>query len=115
MAQSSIKRIGVVVKPHQPDALETLCRLTSWLGEHGITLVGPTEVERETIEHRTGCTIDVVQESELAEQVDLMLVLGGDGTMIATSRMLGSSSKILHGKRVHKRIEKWQKPYFDGS
>jgi NAD+ kinase len=89
MAQSSIKRIGVIVKPHQPDALETLCRLTSWLSEHGITLVGPTEVERETIEHRTGCTIDVVNESELAEQVDLMLVLGGDGTMIATSRMLG--------------------------
>jgi NAD+ kinase len=89
MAESSIKRIGVVVKPHQPDALETLCRLTSWLSEHGITLVGPTEVERETIEHRTGCTIDVVQESELAGQVDLMLVLGGDGTMIATSRMIG--------------------------
>lgn len=89
MAQSSIKRIGVIVKPHQPDALETLCRLTSWLSEHGITLVGPTEVERETIEHRTGCTIDVVLESELAEQVDLMLVLGGDGTMIATSRMIG--------------------------
>jgi NAD+ kinase len=89
MAQSSIKRIGVIVKPHQPDALETLCRLTSWLSEHGITLVGPTEVERETIEHRTGCTIDVVNESELAGQVDLMLVLGGDGTMIATSRLIG--------------------------
>jgi NAD kinase len=84
MAQSLIKRIGVIVKPHQPDALETLCRLTSWLSEHGITLVGPAEVERETIEHRTGCTIDVVHESELAGQVDLMLVLGGDGTMIAT-------------------------------
>ena len=89
MAQSSIKRIGVIVKPHQPDALETLCRLTTWLNEHGITLVGPTEVERETIEHRTGCTIEVVHESELARQVDLILVLGGDGTMIATSRMIG--------------------------
>ena len=91
MAQSLIKRIGVIVKPHQPDALETLCRLTSWLSEHGITLVGPAEVERETIEHRTGCTIDVVNESELAGQVDLMLVLGGDGTMIATSRMIGDA------------------------
>ena len=89
MAQSSIKRIGVIVKRHQPDALETLCRLTGWLSEHGITLVGPTEIERETIEHRTGCSIEVVHESELARQVDLMLVLGGDGTMIATSRMIG--------------------------
>jgi NAD+ kinase len=88
MAQSSIKRIGVIVKPHQPDALETLCRLTTWLSERGITLVGPAEIERERIEHETGCAIDVVQESELAGQVDLMLVLGGDGTMIATARMI---------------------------
>jgi len=97
MAQSSIKRIGVIVKPHQPDALETLCRLTTWLNEHGIRLVGPTEVERETIEHRTGCTIDVVNESDLAEQVDLMLVLGGDGTMIATSRMIGDAQVPVIG------------------
>ena len=91
MAQPTIKRIGVIVKPHQPDALETLCRLTKWLSERGITLVGPTEVERERIEHETGCRIDVVNEGELAHQVDLMLVLGGDGTMIATSRMIGNS------------------------
>ena len=97
MAQSSIKRIGVIVKPHQPDALETLCRLTGWLSEHGIRLVGPTEIERETIEHRTGCTIDVVNESELAAQVDLMLVLGGDGTMIATSRMIGDAQVPVIG------------------
>jgi NAD+ kinase len=97
MAQSSIKRIGVIVKPHEPDALETLCRLTKWLSERGITLVGPTEVERERIEHQTGCTIDVVNESELARQVDLMLVLGGDGTMIATARMIGDTQVPVIG------------------
>jgi NAD+ kinase len=97
MAQPSIKRIGVIVKPHQPDALETLCRLTTWLSQHGITLVGQTEVERESIEHHTGCIIDVVHESELARQVDLMLVLGGDGTMIATARMIGDAQVPVIG------------------
>jgi NAD+ kinase len=97
MTASSIKRIGVIVKPHQPDALETLCRLTTWLSERGITLVGPTEIEREAIEHQTGCRIDVVNEGELAEQVDLMLVLGGDGTMIATGRMIGDTQVPVIG------------------
>jgi NAD+ kinase len=97
MAASSIKRIGVIVKPHQPDALETLCRLTTWLSERGITLVGPTEIEREAIEHQTGCRIDVVNEGELAGQVDLMLVLGGDGTMIATGRMIGDARVPVMG------------------
>lgn len=89
MTASSIKRIGVVVKPHQPDALETLCRLTQWLSERHITLVGLPEIEREQIEHETGCAVEVAVDVELAHQVDLMLVLGGDGTMIATARMIG--------------------------
>jgi len=89
MAQPSIKRIGVVVKPHQPDALQTLCRLTEWLSQRDIKLVGGPEIEREPIEHQTGCAIESVKEEALAKTVDLMLVLGGDGTMIATARMLG--------------------------
>ena len=89
MAQPSIKRIGVVVKPHQPDALQTLCCLTEWLSQRDIKLVGGPEIERERIEHQTGCAIESVKEEALAKTVDLMLVLGGDGTMIATARMLG--------------------------
>jgi len=60
MAQSSIKRIGVIVKPHQPDALETLCILTKWLSERGIAFVGPPDIEREQIEHETGTSHEVI-------------------------------------------------------
>jgi NAD+ kinase len=97
MAQSTIKRIGVVVKPHQPDVLETLCQLTSWLSERGITLVGSPQLERERIEHQTGCSVEIVDEAELSQQVDLMLVLGGDGTMIATARMVGDKKVPVTG------------------
>ncbi len=97
MAQSSIKRIGVLVKPHQPDALETLCRLMTWLNERGITIVGLPEIERERIEHQTGCAIEVLNDTELAKHVDLILVLGGDGTMIATARMLGDTEVPVMG------------------
>jgi NAD+ kinase len=86
---TSIKRIGVVVKPHQPEALETLCKLTEWLTARGIALVGGPAVDRERIEHETGCVIEVIPDEELPNKVDLILVLGGDGTMIATARMLG--------------------------
>lgn len=89
MAPSSIKRVGIVVKPHQPEALKTLCGVIDWLNQRGIALVGGPEIERERIEHETGCAVEVVQPDELAAGVDLMLVLGGDGTMIATARMLG--------------------------
>jgi NAD+ kinase len=86
---SSITRIGIVLKPHQPQALTTLCELVLWLAERGIKLVGGPEIERERIEHQTGCPVDEVSTQKLPTDVDLMLVLGGDGTMIATARMIG--------------------------
>jgi len=94
---TAISRIGVVVKPHQPEALATLCELTAWVTPRGIALVGGPAVDRERIEHETGCVIEVVAEEELPQQVDLILVLGGDGTMIATARMLGNSEVPVIG------------------
>jgi len=85
---SPIKRIGIVLKPHQPDALRTVCELVSWLNERGITLAGTPELERDRIELETGCHVNQFAREELAANVDLILVLGGDGTMIATARML---------------------------
>src|ERR1043166_7990514 len=86
---SAIKRIGIVLKPHQPDALKTLCELTEWLAQRNIELVGGPDIERERVEHETGCPVSEVEKEKLAESVDLILVLGGDGTMISTARMIG--------------------------
>ena len=94
---SSIKRIGIVLKPHQPQALETICELVEWLAERGIALVGGPEIERERIEHETGCAVPQVADEKLAADVDLMLVLGGDGTMIATARMIGNQEVPVLG------------------
>ncbi|HKR15185.1 MAG TPA: NAD(+)/NADH kinase [Pyrinomonadaceae bacterium] len=94
---SPIKRIGIVLKPHQPDALKTICELVKWLDERGIALVGGPEIERDRIEHETGCAVSEVESDDLAANVDLILVLGGDGTMIATGRMLGDREVPVMG------------------
>jgi NAD+ kinase len=97
MTTSSIKRIGVVLKPHQPDALKTMCELTTWLAARGITLVGGPEIERQRIEQQTGCEVEEAAPEKLAGKVDLILVLGGDGTMIATARLLGDTEVPVLG------------------
>src|SRR5918911_4496970 len=94
---SSITRIGIVLKPHQPEALKTICELVVWLAERSIQLVGGPEIERERIEHQTGCAVDEVQTEKLAGHVDLILVLGGDGTMIATARTIGDQEVPVLG------------------
>ena len=97
MTISSIKRIGIVLKPNQPDALKTMCELTTWLAGRGISLLGGPEIERERIAQQTGCAVDEVAPGKLAANVDLILVLGGDGTMIATARQMGDAEVPVLG------------------
>ncbi|HEV2912811.1 MAG TPA: NAD(+)/NADH kinase [Pyrinomonadaceae bacterium] len=97
MVKSAIRRVGVVVKPHQQDALKTICQLVEWLQVRGIKLIGGPEIEAERIEHETGCAVETVANERLGEAIDLMVVLGGDGTMIATARMLGDSEVPVLG------------------
>ncbi len=89
MEQRAIRRIGVVVKPHKAEALKTLCQLAEWLAARGLSLVGGPDIERERIEHETGCAVEQVASERLAASADLLLVLGGDGTMIAAARLVG--------------------------
>jgi NAD+ kinase len=94
---SAIKRIGIILKPHQPEALKTICELVVWLAERDIKLVGGPEIERERIEHQTGCGVDELEHENIAAGVDLILVLGGDGTMIATARMIADQEVPVLG------------------
>lgn len=97
MTGSSIKRVGIVLKPHQPDAFKTMCELARWLAERGIALLGGPEIERTGIEQQTGCTVEEVEPEKLAANVDLVLVLGGDGTMIAAARLMGDAEVPVLG------------------
>lgn len=60
-------------------------------------MVGGAEIKHEQIEQQTGCSVELVTDEELARSVDLILVLGGDGTMIATARMIGDAEVPVIG------------------
>ncbi|MEO6393510.1 MAG: NAD(+)/NADH kinase [Pyrinomonadaceae bacterium] len=89
MTDSPIKRVGVVVKPNQTNATQTLCDLVLWLNKRGISMVGGRLVERDVVEQQTGCKLETTPAEGLASSVDLIVVLGGDGTMIGTARQMG--------------------------
>ena len=85
----SVRRIGVLIKPRHPHALDDLCRLVEWCAPRDIGVVGGPRLDRASVEARTGCAVETMEHDALAESVDMIVVMGGDGTMIATARMLG--------------------------
>jgi NAD+ kinase len=86
MSEKQIRSVGIVVKPNNQDAETTASQLSEWLRSKGIELAGePVFTGKETDEARQ--KIDA----------DMIVVLGGDGTMIATARMVADSDVLVLG------------------
>jgi NAD+ kinase len=83
MASRSIKKVGIIVKKNHEEALRTAHELTEWLRAHGLDAVGDPYSEKDA--------------SPFDPAVDLVVVLGGDGTMISTARLVGNHDPLVLG------------------
>ena len=91
MEKSPVKKVGIVVKPNSPEALSTAHELSDWLRKNGVEQAGDVLVWSEKEE------IDADDRVGTAEKADLFVVLGGDGTMISTARMVADDNVLVLG------------------
>ncbi|MGC2238969.1 MAG: NAD(+)/NADH kinase [Pyrinomonadaceae bacterium] len=89
MLNDGIKCVGVVVKPNHKEAWATACELSEWLEKRGIGLIGKPHEETERV-NAEKCEIDTVESEKFKSEADLIVVLGGDGTMLSTARLTGN-------------------------
>jgi len=78
-----VKRIGIISKPKKTEIREIVPPLIQWLRERNIEVY---------IDKETGTIVEspekTLTRNELPGQVDLLVVLGGDGTLLAAARAL---------------------------
>ena len=86
MPYKKIRSVGIVVKPGDDDARRTADELSVWLGERKVVLASKPFVSEKGLD---------VWPS--AADADLIVVLGGDGTMLATSRLVGDTEVLILG------------------
>lgn len=91
MVNKEIKCVGIVVKPNNEDALATAHKLPGWLAERGIELVGEPRQQAEVFD------FELSEVEKFKNDVDLIIVLGGDGTMISTARLTGEREVLVLG------------------
>lgn len=88
-----MKRVGIVAKPGATEAREVILRLLEWLAGRGLTPV----LEKETAALVPAASVASVGKPELPAQVDLVVVLGGDGTLLSMARAVGDLGVPLLG------------------
>jgi NAD+ kinase len=88
-----VKRVGLVAKPDAAGAPEALARLIEALRAQGVSVV----LEKETAGLVPAAALASVRKLELASQVDLLVVLGGDGTLLSMARAVGDLGTPILG------------------
>ncbi len=91
MINQEIKCVGIVVKPNHKEAWETACELSEWFSDAGFRVLGQPRLENEV------CDVETAETKEFKEKADLIVVLGGDGTMISTARLTGNREILVLG------------------
>src|SRR5215813_10475591 len=83
-------RVGIITKPHEPRAEMLAAEIAKWAAGHEINLF-----VNDRIKDLPPGTFNATAR-EIADNCDLLIVLGGDGTMIATARLVsGKGTPVL--------------------
>ncbi len=91
MTNREIKCVGVVVKPNHKEAWETACEVNDWFAKRDIKLIGEPRRASELADS------EVAEIERFRDDADLIVVLGGDGTMISTARLTGKREVLVLG------------------
>ncbi len=86
MIGQCINSVGIVVKPGHAEAKATAIELSSWLRANDLKQAGDILSADQ-----------IVAGGGISMQADLIVVLGGDGTMISTARLIGKADILVLG------------------
>ena len=78
----AVRKVGIIANVTKESAVEYTCRLLDWLLQKGLEVLLDEEIA-EKIDSTRG-----VDRMKLAAAVDLVVVFGGDGTLLLASRSL---------------------------
>ena len=91
-----MKRIGIITKRSTPEAIDILKDLAAWLRHRKIEIYVEEEIFKEVSPPLSEIRVNPVDREELSKHVEMIIVLGGDGTLLSVARqVVGLNIPIL--------------------
>jgi NAD+ kinase len=80
---ANIKTVGIISKPGAPAASQLVPKVIAWLRERGVDV----RCDEETVNYAGG--EEAIERDLVPEGCDLVIVFGGDGTLLSAARAIG--------------------------
>jgi NAD+ kinase len=78
-------RVGIFAKPHRVDVAETLREAVRWLRQRNCVVL----VEQSAVEIFELDDVEAADGDQIPAAADILIVFGGDGTMLSVARQIG--------------------------
>jgi NAD+ kinase len=91
MGRDGVKRVGVIAKPHAQGLTALLHKLLPWCDQRQVEVFLDTETAA-SVGHAKGYL-----RTAIPGLVDFIMVLGGDGTLLSVTRLLGQHNTPILG------------------
>jgi NAD+ kinase len=92
-----MKRIGIIYKQNKPEALSITGQIVEWLRPREIEVYVEEGVERSIRSGQEFPYLNTVKKEEIPSRAEMIIVLGGDGTLLSVARLVGSRQVPILG------------------
>ena len=92
-----MKRIGIFAKRNEPAAVALVKNLVEWLRPKGIEVYIEQEIEKTVSSSLPGAPVKAIPAEEIPHLVEMVIVLGGDGTLLRVARLVGDHKVPILG------------------
>ena len=92
-----MKRIGIIAKQNKPEAVTITGRLVEWLQPKGVEVYIEEGIEKSLRPNLRAPFLNPVKREEIPSHAEMIIVLGGDGTLLSVARLVGSHEVPILG------------------
>jgi len=92
-----MKRIGIIAKQNKPEAIPIARNLVEWLRPKKIEVYMEEGMVKQFHPPLAGPRLNSIGREEIPKKVEMIIVLGGDGTLLSVARLVGDHDVPILG------------------
>jgi len=95
--EQTMKRIGIIAKQNKPEAVTITGQLVEWLQSRGIDVYIEEGLGGAVRATTKGPWLRGIKKEEIPIHAEMIIVLGGDGTLLSVARLMGKHEVPILG------------------